>query len=334
MNTQLTDISNFLISPPFIIVWCLLIVFYTLKSFFYIHWKKKVLYHEITETIRIVRQTRDGKGFAQAFTDVSARIMMLHRIRLAWKEFSSSIFFPDYQTFKEDSNSSPWGEQVPVKMAMRSTHLPSRYLNESTIIYPFIELNPSRISSHLHILGLMGTLVALAAAIFLSKNGLLPRPENGSAQTPAYLPYLPIYKGAALAFSSSILGLLCALFYQYTHRLDIKEILGLIENLNHSLIARLDIQPIEKMLDSSTQAIRQQLKITYSLLEEMKNFTTKHQSHFEPELFQHWLHEFRQKSAELSTENLRTGGSLAKEKTNDKGRLKIGEQHHSRVSDV
>lgn len=253
------DIIAFIVSPFFSAVWCLGIILYAFKWWLSLQWERRYISFEISEATRLIKQLRDSRALAQGFIDVSSRMMMMPRIKMAWKSFSASVFTsdPSLEEFKD--------EEKPGQL-LRTCRMPSDSFNEDTLIYP--NLDPfayGKVQTNLSAFGILGTFCGLAAGIFLARDGLV-----GGDFKELLMSLQSLLKGASLAFSTAMCGIFTGILFSVSERIAIKKLQAQIHILNLSLLTRLDLVSYEKMMDSSMKANLMQTRSTLVLLDEMR----------------------------------------------------------------
>lgn len=116
----------------------------------------------------------------------------------AWKEFEETLIHPD-----PDTNDS-----------IRNPHEVSRYLNDSTIIFPKVPFDFYRsVPNLLTGLGILGTFIGLAAGVGAASSGLS---SNDPGVITASLQQL--LGGASLAFITSIVGIMSSMGFVFFER--------------------------------------------------------------------------------------------------------------------
>lgn len=189
-------ILEFLISGSFIVAYCLAIVAFLATVIFRLRRETRPLKSKLNRWSKKINRLDGEQEFAQQFESYNSG--MLRDFGTPWDEFVETLILP------APKSSDP----------IRNTRQVSRHLNDSTIIFPQLSFDFYRsVPNLLTGLGILGTFIGLAAGVGAASSGLS---SSDPAEITASLQRL--LGGAALAFITSIAGLVSSMAFVFVER--------------------------------------------------------------------------------------------------------------------
>jgi type VII secretion effector (TIGR04197 family) len=201
------------------VIFCgFIISFFGFFLFFYRRKSKKLVSKSINQVLEIFSKITDHKDLFDNYDAVRSQLLGNQVFQNIWEEFEETLIIDtDDQTIV-------------------ATKRPHEYLNDSSIISPFLDLRLMHaMPNYLVGLGLALTFCGLVWAIYLASQGL-SNPDGGKEALNHLL------QTAGVKFLTSITGLFCSMIFSFCHRhwlnklhKKINEICSRIEKLTFSV---------------------------------------------------------------------------------------------------
>ena len=230
---------DFVLTETFVWGYCGVIVAFTLCVAGKLAYEARSLRSVLRNVIDEIRGLGEKDGFARAFEQYNKRVEAA--FGLPWTEFVETLVLP------EPGSSDP----------IRNTGEVSRYLNDTTIIFPripfgFYQSVPNLLTG----LGILGTFIGLAVGVGSASSGL----SSGSQQAiTASLQQL--LDGASLAFLTSIFGIFCSILFVPVDRFFSRKLHLAVDEWVGSIESRLERVTPEgvalKQLEQARRAVTQ-----------------------------------------------------------------------------
>ncbi len=241
---NLNDALQFLVSDKGTAAWvggCLLFFLWHLIGF----WKKvKPVRVEVEVAVKAISAAASPTEFAERFEEIRERIEALPLLRHGWLEFTEALILPD-------------GEAHDGRLVIRNTRHPQNYFSQRYLLAPRANLRIyNALPNMLTGLGILGTFVGLVAGIWLAAPGLNSQDINDAKGALQILLH-----GAALAFITSIAGLVLSIAYSFFEKRVLHKFEGAVGALNNALERRMDFESVERIADRSFEEARKQTNV-------------------------------------------------------------------------
>ena len=209
------------------------------------------LYRRLQVANEELNSLRGKEGFANSFEKYNKRAE--EAFGLAWKEFVETLVLPE-----PDS-----GEPI------RNTGDVSRYLNDTTIIFPRIPFGFYRsVPNLLTGLGILGTFLGLASGVGSASSGLASDIPDDIKKSLGQL-----LAGASLAFMTSIVGILCSIVFVPVERFTSRRLHIALDGWVGAIEARLErvtsagvaLQQLKEARRAATQLERFNTELIFSI---------------------------------------------------------------------
>lgn len=198
---------------------------------------------ELVDAVRRLEDIPDDIALAREFEEFNVFAQDHPLLGHAWREFTETLLPPSEAS------------RPPV---FRNSHESSQYFNLETVLEG--RLNTRLIGAvpgYMTGLGILGTFIGLVAGIFLASKGMDAgdiQKMRGSLQ--------PLLSGAALAFWTSICGLICSLLFSVGEKRQFHAIEQTINRWNDALDRRLRrVTPEQLVAEQVAEATKQTLQL-------------------------------------------------------------------------
>lgn len=223
---------------------CTFIVLFALISYFaYFRKKLTPALAGLAELSGRLADSETAEQFAATFDEfdqfVRAKAMFVH----AWPEFTEALVFPrDGEGPRVVRHSQPTGEYF---------HLNS--LLDGRLNVRFVAAMPSYLTG----LGILGTFIGLVAGIYLASKGM-----NAGDVAQMRQSLQPLLSGAALAFWTSICGLVCSIVFSVCEKRAVHRVEQAIGTWNDRLERRIvRVTPEQLAVEGAREASKQTLQL-------------------------------------------------------------------------
>ena len=188
--------SSFFLSPIFVNTYCVLIFVFFGVCVVRLSVQSKSLGRKLREATKKLRGIEGEEGFVEHFEEYHQYVEK--RFGGVWQEFVEMLIMP------------PLGSSDPI----RNTSEVSKYLNDTTIIFPKVHLRFYHSLPNLLMgVGILGTFLGLAIGVGTADSGLASGDPNQITESLGQL-----LGGASLAFRSSVVGILLSLVFVLIER--------------------------------------------------------------------------------------------------------------------
>jgi hypothetical protein len=240
MNDWQRAAASWLVSNQGTWVVCALIGLFGVVVYTFYFWPRT---RRITRSLRAARtaleQTADETSFALQFEELNAQFEGHPLLGHSWREFEDALVYP---------------KPNDPRQVLRNSHEPSVYFHtagvvEGQINLRFIQAVPGYLTGG----GILGTFVGLVAGIYLASEGLA---SSDITKTRAALS--PLLSGAAVAFLTSIVGLIGSLTFSMLEKRRLHRIDQEIGLWNDALDRRLQRVTPEQLAAEHIQEVAKQ----------------------------------------------------------------------------
>lgn len=203
----------------------------------------------VNSACKRLEKASDEEGFAREFDDIDEEIRKDPYMGHAWHEFSETLILPGI----EDEIEKIWNTEKPTTFFNRNSLL-------SGLNIRFYNALPNLLTGS----GIMFTFIGLVAGIGLASQGLASDKIEQQRQALDWL-----LGGAALAFSTSIVGLLTSIIFSWFEKHKIHQFDKYCARWNRSLDERLERVTPEHLHRESLQNVRQQTRVLEGFTENL-----------------------------------------------------------------
>lgn len=207
MNDWQRAAASWLVSNQGTWVVCSLIGLFGFVVYTFYFWPRT---RRITRSLRSARaaleQTADETSFALEFEEINAQFETHDLLGHSWREFEDALVYP---------------KPNDVRQVLRNSHEPGVYFHTEGVVEGQLNMRfVQAVPGYLTGAGILGTFVGLVAGIYLASEGL-----GSSDITKTRAALTPLLSGAAVAFLTSIVGLIGSLAFSMfekrrMHRID------------------------------------------------------------------------------------------------------------------
>lgn len=192
---------DFFLTPEFVGGYCTVIVLGLFGFIGHLHRQTRNLKRRLHQARDRLPSTEVGDGEAEI---VERRLGFAKQFEEHDREFSDDFGLP-WMEFVETLILPAPGSDEPI----RNTREVSRDLNDQTIVFPKLSVGwHLSVPNLLTGIGILGTFIGLAAGVGAASSGLTSGDSDTITQS-----LLQLLNGAALAFWTSIVGILCSLMF-------------------------------------------------------------------------------------------------------------------------
>lgn len=229
-------------SLPGITIICSAIILWALVARYKFKRRMEPLIRDFRECVQKLKNT-DGEGeFAEYFAELGETFERSRVLNHTWAEFSETLIFPDMDS---DSGDTP---------TIRNTAAPDRYFNRQSLLEPRVNLRIyNALPNLLTGTGILGTFVGLVIGIGQASQGLAAEDVGQAQQALSAL-----LSGAALAFMTSIVGLVSSIAFSSWEKRKVHQFDQLCNEWVEALDARLSRVTQEGLTDESLRELKQQ----------------------------------------------------------------------------
>jgi hypothetical protein len=198
---------------------------------------------DMAEVNRKLDEFQDDLAFAAGFEEFNAGIREHRLVGHPWREFSDTLV-PPLPT-----------DPHPV---FRNSHDPSHYFNLASLLEGHVNVRfIAAVPGYMTGLGILGTFIGLVAGIYLASLGM-----NAADVQKMRDALQPLLSGAALAFWTSIVGLICSLIFSVAEKRAFYRIEQAICRWNDNLDRRLRrVTPEQLGAEQIAEASKQTLQL-------------------------------------------------------------------------
>jgi ABC-type transporter Mla subunit MlaD len=189
----------------------------------------------------INKSKRDKLAFPEYYYAFKGWIESQAYLADAWREYEETLLIPG-QDFDDD------------REVILNTHLTSTYFNQRNILWHYIDIRfYNALPNILTGLGIVGTFVGLSAGIYLAAPGL-----NSDSINDAKAALNILLDGAALAFTTSIIGLSTSLLFSVFEKKLIHKFARSCQKLVSEIDARVEYFSAERLANKSLEESKKQ----------------------------------------------------------------------------
>jgi len=234
------SLAEFIISPQFVWLWCLVILVYGLRWFVVLQKESLAIKGTLKKGMSLLEQYSGRKEFSENFESIHRGLSGLNRLKRPWKEYCQSLLISRTQ-------GDAGKESIEKVRATRDSY---EFFTRDSMVQPYIDQrHMAVIPTHLSSMGILGTFCGLSSGIFLARHGLaggeMSEIQHGLSQ---------LLSGASLAFWTSITGILSSVLFSRIEKKTNKSIEMKISDFNSLLQDRCEHMSLEQL---GTQQIRQ-----------------------------------------------------------------------------
>ncbi len=242
---------EFALTENFVWWYCGTIVVFALFFAGGLAWHAFPLHRRLRNVNEELKDIHGEKGFADAFEKYNSHVEQA--FGLPWKEFVETLVLPEPQS----------GDSI------RNTGEVSRYLNDTTVIFPrissgFYQAVPNLLTG----MGILGTFLGLAGGVGSASSGLS---SSDPGEITAALQKL--LGGASLAFWTSIVGIVCSILFVFFERITSRRLHVALDKWVGAIECRLErvtpegvaLQQLEQARRTTTQLERFNSELIFSL---------------------------------------------------------------------
>jgi len=235
-------VFNLILMPQGVLLACGGIIVLALISAIVFFCRISPIENLLKEAIKVIDKAKDELGFVKIYQELEEWIKKSKILSICWDEFTETLIFPD----KPQSS-------------IRNTFPAENYFNEETLINPYLNIRfynnwPNILTG----LGILGTFIGLVAGIYMSTSGGTINEDS----------IKKLIDGAALAFSTSIAGILSSIIFSWFEKHHLNRVSNLIHSWNNALDTRLERVTSEGLAIKSLEELKSQSQ-------ELKMFNTE-----------------------------------------------------------
>lgn len=244
MLVSFERLANAIVSTQGNIALCSLIVVFALAGYFaYFKPKLQRSLAGLSEAAEQLTSYGSEEAFAEHFEEfdqfVKDRLVFNH----SWQEFTEALV--------------P-GEEGAAPPVLRHSQPPAEFFNVHSLLEGRLNIRlVTAVPSYLTGLGILGTFIGLVAGIYLASKGM-----NAENVTLMRQSLQPLLSGAALAFWTSICGLLCSILFSVFEKRALHRADQAVGAWNSELERRLRrVTPEQLAIESGKEAAKQTLQL-------------------------------------------------------------------------
>lgn len=250
---SLADVLSYVTSTNFIWIFCgfiLIIAVYCAVRFY-------LMFHPINRQvnqaiIEINKSERDKSAFPAKYYEFKDWMESKIYLSDAWREYEETLLIPG-EDFDDD------------REVILNTHLTSTYFNQKNILWHHIDMRFfNALPNILTGLGIVGTFLGLSAGIYLAAPGL-----NSDSIDDAKKALTILLDGAALAFTTSIVGLLSSLVFSVFEKKKIHLFAKSCQKLVAEIDARVEYFSAERLANKNLEESRKQSEALQSFANDL-----------------------------------------------------------------
>lgn len=284
MFLELSEIAQFIVSGNFIWTWCLIILTYASFWSYTLYSKSRSIKNQIASSLEALDNFEDSVDYDKTVKTITNKINKNPLFAQSWEQYIATCKEAKHDTKPSDSRT------------LSSPHRPSTFFNEENIISSQIDDQLyGSISGQLSGLGILGTFVGLSAGIFLAKDGLS---GNNMVQLQSALSEL--LGGAALAFWTSIIGILTSLVFSQFESRSMSKLKTKLSAFNNKLNQFIQLATAE---ETSQKHLSIQTNTMGLMLDELK-IMNKQKNTMHQKILKNMLSEFTAELTKGSNEHI------------------------------
>ena len=229
-------------SGEFIAVYCAITIFIALGAAFRFHIHIRPINKEIDLAKKeLEKSERNKESFPEHYYEFSEWMSKSRFLKDSWREFEETLLIPG-DDFDDD------------KEIILNTHLTSTYFNQRNILWHYINMRfYNALPNILTGLGIIGTFVGLSIGIYLAAPGL-----NSNEMSDAKQALNTLLDGAALAFITSIAGLVSSLAFSYFEKMRLHRFNKRCQSLVAEIDARVEYFSAERLANKALEESKKQ----------------------------------------------------------------------------
>ncbi|QJR82161.1 methyl-accepting chemotaxis protein [Alteromonas pelagimontana] len=190
---------------------------------------------------QIKKSERNKESFPESYYEFSEWMGKSHYLKDCWREFEETLLIPgdDFEGDKE---------------VILNTHLTATHFNQKNILWHYINMRfYNSLPNTLTGLGIIGTFVGLSVGIYLAAPGL-----NSNDMSDAKQALNTLLDGAALAFITSIFGLISSLLFSFYEKKKLHNFTKRCQSLVAEIDARVEYFSAERLANKALEESKKQ----------------------------------------------------------------------------
>lgn len=187
------------------------------------------------------KSKRDKESFPEHYYEFSEWMSKTTYLKDCWREFEETLLIPgdDFEGEKE---------------VILNTHLTSTHFNQRNILWHYVNMRfYNALPNILTGLGIIGTFIGLSIGIYLAAPGL-----NSNEMSDAKNALNTLLDGAALAFITSIAGLISSLSFSFYEKMRLHRFNKRCQSLVAEIDARVEYFSAERLANKSLEESKKQ----------------------------------------------------------------------------
>jgi methyl-accepting chemotaxis protein len=242
MDINLRELLSLVTSNSFVWLYCGLILLIFLWCILRFWWLVNPIQKQMKEACNKLNESeRDKNAFPAKFYEFKDWIVKQKYLADAWREYEETLLIPG-EDFEDNRD------------VILNTHLTAVYFNQKSILWHHIDMRfYNALPNILTGLGIVGTFLGLSVGIYLASPGLNSDNINDAKDALSVL-----LDGAALAFTTSIVGLLSSLVFSFYEKKKIHKFVRFCQTLVSEIDARVEYFSAERLANKSLEESKKQ----------------------------------------------------------------------------